>query len=288
MSSDTQFTAHGPTAFGFQCHGANIAVGVLGVGITHGVHAHSANEALRAESANSAITAEARIAMTARGAGHALVASAPTAIVATGTYAPVMVLGEQVFPIMEPGPQPDTVGLRADADVAVVAEGIRHGLVARASGGSDQVYEPHTGGLAPGDNFAGSGVYAEGHIAVDARAVSSRMAVRENTIGVRANGATGVDAEGETAVRARGSLTGITASGTASGVVGKGEAAGCGGLFMADDGPALRMQPRTAGGLPAHPQVGDLCVDSDGKLWFCAPADSGGIISPTWREVALL
>jgi hypothetical protein len=39
MSSDTQFTALGPTQIGFQCHGANIAVGGLLVGNEFGVQA---------------------------------------------------------------------------------------------------------------------------------------------------------------------------------------------------------------------------------------------------------
>jgi hypothetical protein len=39
MSSDTQFTAQGPTVFGFQCNGANIRVGGLLVGTEFGVQA---------------------------------------------------------------------------------------------------------------------------------------------------------------------------------------------------------------------------------------------------------
>jgi hypothetical protein len=43
MSSDTQFTALGPTQIGFQCHGANIRVGGHMVGTENGVQARCGN-----------------------------------------------------------------------------------------------------------------------------------------------------------------------------------------------------------------------------------------------------
>ena len=39
MSSDSQFTAHGPTQIGFQCNGANIRVGGTMIGTANGVEA---------------------------------------------------------------------------------------------------------------------------------------------------------------------------------------------------------------------------------------------------------
>ena len=45
MSSDTQFTALGPTQIGFQCHGVGIRIGSHMFGLENGVQARCGNAA---------------------------------------------------------------------------------------------------------------------------------------------------------------------------------------------------------------------------------------------------
>jgi hypothetical protein len=177
--------------------------------------------------------------------------------------------------------------------------GVNNGTAGNGIG----VYGSHAGGGwgVYGSSESGAGVFASSSTGPAVEAFGATGVVANGTTAVLAEGGTtGVSATGKTAVHAAGTVAGVTASGptgvqasgtgtkgvgvAAAGVTavdGAGTSVGRGGVFS---GGAAQVQltPGTGASHPKAGETGDLYVDKSARLWFCR---KGGA-SATWHQIA--